>query len=150
MFANDQPLIVIDNFPYDGNINSINPNDIESISVLKDAAAASIWGARSGNGVIVITTKRGRQNQSFSVELNSNLTLGEKPNVFYNPNFISSNDFIDVEQSLFNSGFYNSQLNNPTQVISPVVLILAKQRAGLISSSDATAQINALRNSLGE
>src|SRR5690606_3418855 len=53
------PLIVLDNFPYNGNINDINPNDIESITVLKDAAATSIWGARAGNGVIVLTTKRG-------------------------------------------------------------------------------------------
>ena len=39
-------LIVVDNFPYDGDINNINPNDVESITVLKDAAAASIWGTR--------------------------------------------------------------------------------------------------------
>jgi TonB-dependent SusC/RagA subfamily outer membrane receptor len=60
IFANDKPLIVVDNFPYDGDINNINPNDIESINILKDAAAASIWGARAGNGVIVIVTKKGR------------------------------------------------------------------------------------------
>ncbi|MCH5597953.1 TonB-dependent receptor plug domain-containing protein [Niabella ginsengisoli] len=52
------PLIILDNFPYEGNINNINPNDIESITILKDAAAASIWGARAGNGVIVITSKK--------------------------------------------------------------------------------------------
>ncbi|ULT29038.1 TonB-dependent receptor plug domain-containing protein [Sphingobacterium sp. E70] len=52
------PLIVLDNFPYDGDLASINPNDIENVTILKDAAAASIWGARAGNGVIVITTKR--------------------------------------------------------------------------------------------
>jgi len=63
IFANDKPLIVVDNFPYDGDINNINPNDIESINILKDAAAASIWGARSGNGVIVIVTKKGRFTQ---------------------------------------------------------------------------------------
>ena len=57
------PLIIVDNFPYDGDINNINPNQVESISILKDAAAASIWGARAGNGVIVITTKKGRYNQ---------------------------------------------------------------------------------------
>ncbi|WP_175549643.1 STN domain-containing protein [Chryseobacterium polytrichastri] len=44
LFANDQPLIIVDNFPYDGDISNINPNDVESITVLKDAAAASIWG----------------------------------------------------------------------------------------------------------
>jgi TonB-dependent SusC/RagA subfamily outer membrane receptor len=62
IFGNARPLIVIDNFPYDGDINNINPNDVESVTVLKDAAAASIWGARAGNGVIVITTK-GKRNQ---------------------------------------------------------------------------------------
>ena len=67
IFGNANPLIVIDNFPYDGDINSINPNDVESVTVLKDAAAASIWGARAGNGVIVITTKKGRRDQAPQV-----------------------------------------------------------------------------------
>lgn len=56
------PLIVLDNFPYEGDLSSINPNDVESITVLKDASASAIWGARAGNGVIVITTKKGRYN----------------------------------------------------------------------------------------
>ncbi len=45
--SNANPLIIVDNFPYDGDILNINPNDIESVTVLKDAAAASVWGARS-------------------------------------------------------------------------------------------------------
>ncbi len=60
IFSNVSPLIVVDNFPYDGDLNNINPNNVESITILKDAAAAAIWGARAGNGVIVITTKRGK------------------------------------------------------------------------------------------
>lgn len=63
IFSNPNPLIVLDNFPYNGNIYDINPNDIESVTILKDAAAASIWGVQAGNGVIVITTKKGRLNQ---------------------------------------------------------------------------------------
>ena len=51
------PLIVVDNFIFEGDIKNINPNDVESITVLKDASATSIWGARAGNGVIVIVTK---------------------------------------------------------------------------------------------
>src|SRR5690606_30177215 len=51
-------LVVVDNFPYQGDIANINPNDVESVTVLKDAAAASIWGSRAGNGVIVVTTKK--------------------------------------------------------------------------------------------
>jgi TonB-linked SusC/RagA family outer membrane protein len=147
LFANDQPLIVVDNFPYDGDINNINPNDIESITILKDAAAASIWGVRSGNGVIVITTKRGKLNQKLVVGVNANLTIGNKPDLFYNPNFLDANDFINVEQSLFNMGFYNSDLNSSSKpVVSPVVAILAKRKAGQITSADSAQQIDALRN----
>lgn len=73
------PLIVVDNFPYEGDITNINPNDVESVTILKDAAAASIWGARAGNGVVVITTKKGRFNQPFRMELNSNVTVSEQP-----------------------------------------------------------------------
>src|SRR5690606_31818578 len=66
--ANMKPLIVVDGFPYEESIsgtvemltNNLNPNNIESVTVLRDAAAASIWGARAGNGVIVITTKKGK------------------------------------------------------------------------------------------
>lgn len=58
--ASSDPLYVVDGVPYGGNLNSINPDDIESITVLKDATAAALYGARGANGVIVITTTRGR------------------------------------------------------------------------------------------
>jgi TonB-linked SusC/RagA family outer membrane protein len=146
LFSNDQPLIVIDGFPYDGNLNNINPNDIESITVLKDAAAASIWGVRSGNGVIVLTTKKGKQNQKLVTELNANVTIGKKPDLFYNPNFLNANNYINIEQLLFKQGYYNSLINDPTQAISPVVQLLADQQSGKISADEANSQINALRN----
>ncbi|MDQ3278755.1 MAG: TonB-dependent receptor plug domain-containing protein, partial [Bacteroidota bacterium] len=65
--ASNDPLIVIDGVPVEGNgiagsgnlLNTINPNDIESISVLKDAAATALYGSRASNGVLIITTKRG-------------------------------------------------------------------------------------------
>jgi TonB-linked SusC/RagA family outer membrane protein len=126
LFANDQPLIVLDNFPYDGDINNINPNDIESITVLKDAAAASIWGVRSGNGVIVITTKQGVRNLKLKIEANANITLGSKPNLYYNPNFLNSSEFINVEKSLYGQGYYDGDLASSSRPpISPVVEILA-------------------------
>src|SRR5690606_6011817 len=59
--ASTQPLVVVDGFAVDASdFNDINPNDVESVTVLKDAAAASIWGFRGANGVIVITTKSPR------------------------------------------------------------------------------------------
>lgn len=58
--ASNSPLIVLDGMPYEGSISSINPQDIESISVLKDAASNAIYGARGANGVVLITTKTGK------------------------------------------------------------------------------------------
>lgn len=58
--SGNDPLIVVDGSPYNGNINTIPNNDIESISVLKDASAAALYGSRAGNGVILITTKSGK------------------------------------------------------------------------------------------
>lgn len=107
--ANAQPLIIVDNFPYDGTLDNINPNDIESVSILKDAAAASIWGARAGNGVIVITTKRGKTS-SPKITLNSNVTFQERPDLSTIKQ-ISSADRIELEKFLFAKGQYKSALN---------------------------------------
>jgi TonB-linked SusC/RagA family outer membrane protein len=57
--ASSMPLYVVDGIAYDGNINAINPNDIESISILKDASASALYGARGANGVVIISTKKG-------------------------------------------------------------------------------------------
>lgn len=103
-----KPLIVIDGFPYsDFNIiNSINPNDIESITVLKDAAAASIWGARAGNGVIVMSTKKGRINQKPKIQLNSSINIGQRPHLDYLP-LMNAMDAIEAERIRFDRGDYN-------------------------------------------
>lgn len=141
------PLIIVNNFPYDGDISNINPNDVESITILKDAAAASIWGAKAGNGVIVITTIQGYFNSPSKVIFNTNYSVIPKPDLFYYPKMTSS-EFIDVEEFLFNKGFYNATLNNTVArpVVSPVVEILAARKAGLISVEDSIRQISALRN----
>ncbi len=55
-----EPLVIVDGFPIAGDLNSINPNDIASIEVLKDAASAAIYGSRASNGVVLVTTKRGK------------------------------------------------------------------------------------------
>lgn len=147
LYASTQPLIILDNFPYQGDINNINPNDVHSITVLKDAAAASIWGARSGNGVIVITTRQGRYNEGTHISVNSSITWQKKPDLFYSRSFMNSSDFIDVEQYLFKQGFYDDALNDTYgwPILSPVVEILNNQRLGNISDAEAEQQINALR-----
>lgn len=139
------PLIVIDNFPYDGDINNIPPETIENITVLKDAAASSIWGARAANGVIVITTKKGRFNQPMKVNFNVTSVFSDKPDFGYLKT-ISSSDFIDVEKSLFEKGFYNNDINSKSYpVLTPVVDLLNKAKKGVISSEAAEEEINRLR-----
>lgn len=145
--SDETPLIVVDNFPYEGDIDNINPNDIESVTVLKDAAAASIWGVRAGNGVIVITTKRGRLQHPMTIQANANVTIGDKPDLNYNPQFLNSSDFIDVEQSLFDQDYYSWMEGYYTYpAMSPVVQLLIAKRDGLISSTDAEAQLNEYRS----
>jgi TonB-linked SusC/RagA family outer membrane protein len=139
------PLIILDNFIYEGDINNINPNDVESVTVLKDAAASSIWGARAGNGVIVITTKKGRFNQKLKIDFDSKVTIDEKPDLFSRPQ-MSINDYVNVEEFLFNKGYFNSQITSTLkQALTPAVEVFLKRRNGLISSSDSAAQINALK-----
>lgn len=144
IFANPNPLIVIDNFPYTGDINNINPNDVDNITVLKDADAASIWGAYSGNGVIIITTKKGKYNQPLKLSFNSNVTVTQKPDQYYLP-FLNSSDFIGVEQYLFDNGFYKSkEVSSYHPVLSPAVEIMIKKRDGVISESEAKAELDQL------
>lgn len=117
------PLIVIDGFPMaetvdarfsltdKGNTQSsggailsrINPNDIESITVLKDAAASSIWGAKAANGVIVIETKKGR-NTAPSVNFGTSLSIAS-PADLNKMDRMSSAQYIDLEKQLVEEGF---------------------------------------------
>lgn len=80
---NNSPLVVIDGI-IGGDLDLINPSDIESISVLKDAGSAAIYGSRSANGVILITTKKGKKNTAPSVTLNSQVGI-QTPNILFEP-----------------------------------------------------------------
>jgi len=64
ILASSDPLYVVDGFPIVGDISSINPDEIENISVLKDAASTSLYGSRAANGVVLITTKQAKKNQT--------------------------------------------------------------------------------------
>lgn len=139
--ANRNPLIIVDNFPFHGDINSINPNDIAQITVLKDAAAASIWGAFSGNGVIVITTKKSKFNTPAQVQVNSNITFGDRPDLYYTP-MLSAASYIEVEQFLFDKGFHDRSLTRISMpVVSPIIEILAKKRSGQLTVADGQLMI---------
>ncbi len=69
--ASSSPLYVVDGVPYDGAINALNPNDIESMTVIKDASAGALFGSRGANGVVIVTTKRGNEGAA-TVNLKAN------------------------------------------------------------------------------
>jgi len=141
LFSKPDPLIVIDNFPYEGDLENINPADVESITVLKDAAAASIWGAKAANGVIVVTTKKGNTSTPMQVSFNSTITSGDKPDLRYDPR-MSIADYISIERRLFNEGFYTAQesnLNKP--VLSPVIESLIMRANGTITEDELNSKL---------
>ncbi len=71
MIGSNSPLYVVDGFPISGGIDYLNPSDIESIDILKDASATAIYGARGANGVVLITSKQGKRNQKGRIEISS-------------------------------------------------------------------------------
>jgi iron complex outermembrane receptor protein len=86
--ATNEPLIIIDGVPIDGNsisgaaspLSTINPNDIETYTVLKDASATAIYGSRASNGVIIITTKKGLQGEKLAVAFGTQFSIGKRFN----------------------------------------------------------------------
>lgn len=72
--SSQDPLFIIDGVPTTASLNSLNMNDIESMQVLKDAASASIYGSRAANGVIIITTRKGKKGDKVKVDFSANLT----------------------------------------------------------------------------
>ncbi|GGH64564.1 TonB-linked SusC/RagA family outer membrane protein [Filimonas zeae] len=94
------PLYVVNGLPV-VDFNTINPNDIADISVLKDAAATAIWGARAANGVIVVTTKSGNRGSKLKVSYNGFVNFMGKPDQGYS-NVMNSSQYITVAKQLFN------------------------------------------------
>lgn len=140
--AETNPLLVVDNFIFTGDPNQINPNDVESITILRDAAAASIWGVRAGNGVIVITLKKGKRNR-INLSFNSNLTYIQKQDYTKIPS-IPNYEIMELEKKRFNTGYYDPRLNDEFfyPIVSPIIEILDKQRKGIISGSEASLLLN--------
>jgi len=106
IMGNASPLYMVDGFPIAGALLTVNPEDIASITVLKDAAAASIWGVRASNGVIVVTTKKGNR-KGTKIDFSSYLSITE--GVDYDRiNLMSTADEIDLQKEYFDKGWYKS------------------------------------------
>ncbi|CAM4423311.1 TonB-linked outer membrane protein, SusC/RagA family [Pedobacter westerhofensis] len=144
------PLVIIDGIASPYSIDFVNPNEVESITILKDAAAASIWGSRAANGVIVVKTKRGNFEKPVSVSFNTNTNITNKFDIFYNK-MMSVSDFIDAQAIRFRQNNINvtnptvATLRLPQKRISPVDEILSKQKRGETTQSQTDAALDALR-----
>lgn len=136
------PLVVLDNFPYEGSLDNIDPNSIESITVLRDAAAASIWGARAGNGVIVITTKKAGKDGKVRVSLNANASIASEPDLFYSRDWLPSATVMEIEKERYGLSHYGSGDRMP---IPLYVEWLRAYDEGRISADELAATENMLR-----
>lgn len=132
------PLLVVDGFPTNFDIKTLNPNDIQQITFLKDAAAASIWGSRAANGVIVIETKKGRSAAAPSVSIGTNLTIYGNPRFDYLP-LLNSAQQLDFDAEVVNKNIfpYNplTGADNAKFYVSEGMDLTYKLRAGLIDQA---------------
>lgn len=143
-----RPLIIVDNFPYEGDLSNINPNDVASVTMLRDAGATSIWGARAGNGVLVITMKKTENTEKAKINFSSSISIVNKPDLYYLPN-IESSDFVDVELFLYDKQFYHTALqgsNAHRTVFSPVVQASYDFENGAITKEKLDQIIKSSRN----
>lgn len=100
--AGNEPLIILDGMPYDNAFSSINPNDVESVTVLKDASSAALYGARGANGVLLITTKKGRSGKAV-LEAKYNLGLTSRQSADYET--LNDRDYMELYWESFRNGF---------------------------------------------
>lgn len=102
--GNAQPLYVIDGMFSDPN-TTINPNDIETIQILKDASAAAIYGSRAGNGVIIITTKKGKEGP-MKVSASAKYGISTVPNTY---NMVNGQEYVDISTRAYQNAGYALQ-----------------------------------------
>ena len=152
------PLVVIDDIPTDTPLEDINPKDIESVTVLKDAAATAIYGVRAANGVIVIVTKKGLQN-GLRINVHTDLFYTFKPNMS-RMRYASTSDLIDLETAFYQSKLADSNGNvddlfasygeiggrQTVRYYSPLFQLYRDQAKGKLSQQEVNSTLNEWRN----
>lgn len=159
LYAETSPLLVVDGVPVEGSIDDLNPYDIESINVLKDAAANAIYGARASNGVIVITTKNAKKAGKIDIDFSANLTVYEKKNVDYADNFyMTPAQQVDTEANYWDYYFFNNdgEVDDPISstaqsisqgrsAVTPIQYAYYQRAKGEISEAELQSQLDALK-----
>ena len=117
--AGNDPLYIVDGIPFDGDISSLNNSDVESITVLKDAASNALYGARGANGVIMITTRRGKSKDAV-VNLDAKWGTNRRAVPTYN---------VMTDPAMYYETFYSALYNGHTQRANPLPHLEAANRA---------------------
>ncbi|SFE41511.1 TonB-linked outer membrane protein, SusC/RagA family [Chitinophaga sp. CF118] len=146
------PLIVVDGFPTELDMKTLNPNDIAQITFLRDAAAASIWGARAANGVIVIETKKGRTRMPV-VNVSIGFSTQDKPDIGY-LKLMNSTQELNYEKELVDKGLVNTSIYNPytagvKSYVSDGMDLAFQLKSGRITQAEydaRAAQMGAINN----
>lgn len=138
---NTDPLYVVDGVPVT-NINLFNPDDIGDITVLKDAAAAAIWGAKAANGVIVINTKSASKKAPLKLSYSSFFNFQGKPDYSYGKAMNSAQYIQAVRETFSATAFPYASLTNA--VVTPHEQILYDQSMGRISLAQANRSLDSL------
>lgn len=115
ILGSNDPLLVLDGIPFDGNLNDINPDDVASVEVLKDASATAIYGSRGANGVILVTTKRGRSGEA-RVSFSGYYGIGSAANKY--PVFNSKEYQAMRNISTWGQGYQSYELINAAKGVS--------------------------------
>ncbi|WP_348746949.1 SusC/RagA family TonB-linked outer membrane protein [Tenacibaculum sp. 190524A02b] len=121
--ADQAPLIVLDGVPYAGSLNSINPKDIESTTVLKDASSTSLYGNKAANGILMITTKKGARNR-LEINVDSRVGITQRGAKEYNI-MQSPGEFYEA----YHSVLANSEFHRQNVAGTPITLAQARQFA---------------------
>lgn len=170
LYAESSPLLVVDGLPVEGSIDDLNPYDIESVNVLKDAAAAAIYGARASAGIIVVTTKNAKKQGKIDIDFSANLTVWENKNMDYHDNFyLDAAEQVDIEAKYYDyyfngrnlkdangvSYFFPSPIKGPQEFestitsgngyISPIQYAYYQKALGNISEAELQNTLNALK-----
>ncbi|MDH7459959.1 SusC/RagA family TonB-linked outer membrane protein [Chitinophagaceae bacterium 26-R-25] len=135
------PLYVVNGLPV-ADFSTINPNDIADITVLKDAAATAIWGARAANGVIVVTTKSGSRNNKMKIGYSGFVNFMGKPDFDYGK-MLSSQQYIQVAKETFNPTQF-PYFTLGTAYVTPHEQILYNQYASKITEAEANKSLDSL------
>ena len=139
------PLFVVDGLPFEGDINSINPATIKSITVLKDAAAASIYGARAANGVVVISTIDAKGESKATIRYDASVKFTPKPDMDY-LNLMDTREMMDLREYGFKFNSIPYAMIPPNYYLDPVSELLYKHRDGLIDEQTCQDGMNKYRN----